>query len=233
MRPASLVTDNASVSVTGVGELERHRVVLPLRPLPTRSRRHRASVHERRRPGRHEGRRQQSHHAAGTTATSDPLKLTAVGRYCWRGFFDSPTQGVPDATDASAGECFEVIPVTPTITTNATAAAEINERDQRHGHVDRHGEQAGDERQPSRDVPVDPRSRDREQRRGRERLDHVQGLQGQRDVRRRIAASPSAHVHGQRRLSARLRPGQLHSGARRARTAGSPRTPATRRTRRA
>ena len=54
-----------------------------------------------------------------TTATSDQLKLTSVGRYCWRGFFDSGTTGVPDATDATAGECFEVIPVTPTLTTTA------------------------------------------------------------------------------------------------------------------
>jgi hypothetical protein len=50
---------------------------------------------------------------------SDSANLTSVGRYCWRGFFDSATQGVDDQTDASEGECFEVLPVTPTLTTTA------------------------------------------------------------------------------------------------------------------
>lgn len=57
--------------------------------------------------------------------TSDSANITEAGRYCWRGFFDSATEGVPDATDASAGECFEVLPVQPEISTVATAAAEI------------------------------------------------------------------------------------------------------------
>ena len=51
--------------------------------------------------------------------TSDASTVTEVGRYCWRGFFDSATQGVPDATDATEGECFDVTPVTPTLTTQA------------------------------------------------------------------------------------------------------------------
>jgi hypothetical protein len=50
---------------------------------------------------------------------SDPAKLTSVGRYCWRGFFDSATEGVDDVTDSTEGECFEVLPVTPTLTTSA------------------------------------------------------------------------------------------------------------------
>jgi hypothetical protein len=45
--------------------------------------------------------------------------LTSVGRYCWRGEFDSATEGVPDAVDARSTECFEVTPVTPTLTTDA------------------------------------------------------------------------------------------------------------------
>jgi len=57
--------------------------------------------------------------------SSDSVNLTEVGRYCWRGFFDSDTNGVDDATDASTGECFEVLPVQPTISTNATAAVKV------------------------------------------------------------------------------------------------------------
>ena len=56
---------------------------------------------------------------------SDPATVTSVGRYCWRGVFTSGTTGVPTQTDATAGECFEVTPVTPIIATNATAAVEI------------------------------------------------------------------------------------------------------------
>jgi hypothetical protein len=50
---------------------------------------------------------------------SDQAHLTSVGRYCWRGFFDSATEGVDDQTDSSTGECFEVLPVTPNLTTSA------------------------------------------------------------------------------------------------------------------
>jgi hypothetical protein len=42
-----------------------------------------------------------------------------VGRYCWRGEFVSDTTGVDDQTDSSEGECFEVLPVQPTLTTSA------------------------------------------------------------------------------------------------------------------
>ncbi len=51
--------------------------------------------------------------------TSDASTVTEVGRYCWRGEFISATDGVPDDTDASEGECFEVTPLTPTLTTSA------------------------------------------------------------------------------------------------------------------
>jgi len=50
---------------------------------------------------------------------SEAATLTSAGRYCWRGFFDSATQGVPDATDSSTGECFTVTPVTPALDTEA------------------------------------------------------------------------------------------------------------------
>ena len=59
---------------------------------------------------------------AAPTATSDVVNLTSVGRYCWRGFFESPTDGVPDATDASTGECFEVKPRQSTLDTQAVAS---------------------------------------------------------------------------------------------------------------
>jgi hypothetical protein len=52
---------------------------------------------------------------------SAPAHLTSVGRYCWRGFFDSATEGVDDQTDSSTGECFEVLPVTPALVTQAGA----------------------------------------------------------------------------------------------------------------
>lgn len=45
--------------------------------------------------------------------------VTSAGRYCWRGVFTSSTTGVPNATDSSATECFEVLPVTPTLSTQA------------------------------------------------------------------------------------------------------------------
>jgi hypothetical protein len=59
---------------------------------------------------------------------SNALTVTSVGRYCWYAFFDSGTDGVPDASDgtiesaAGTGECFEVMPVTPTLDTQAVAS---------------------------------------------------------------------------------------------------------------
>ena len=65
-----------------------------------------------------------------TQATPNPIlsgsaTVTSAGRYCWRGFFDATTAGVPDATDASAGECFIVDPLTPTLTTTATTSVTV------------------------------------------------------------------------------------------------------------
>jgi len=50
---------------------------------------------------------------------SAAAKLTSVGYYCWRGEFISETDGVPGAIDDSTGECFEVLPVEPTLSTTA------------------------------------------------------------------------------------------------------------------
>jgi len=65
---------------------------------------------------------------AVNNATAQPIDsaaatLTSAGRYCWRGEFASATTGVPGDTDASTGECFEVLPVTPALTTQAVASA--------------------------------------------------------------------------------------------------------------
>ena len=54
--------------------------------------------------------------------SSDPVNLTEVGRYCWRGYFDSNTPNLDDAFDSSTGECFEVLPVQPTLDTVAVDA---------------------------------------------------------------------------------------------------------------
>src|SRR6266511_607012 len=56
---------------------------------------------------------------ANGTYHSVAATLTEAGRYCWRGDFTSDTQGVPDAHDSSTTECFEVLPVEPTLTTQA------------------------------------------------------------------------------------------------------------------
>jgi hypothetical protein len=65
---------------------------------------------------------------ANGTYNSDVVKLTsaannstgAPGRYCWRAVFSSTTPGLTaGASDATAGECFYVKPVTPTLTTTA------------------------------------------------------------------------------------------------------------------
>jgi hypothetical protein len=61
----------------------------------------------------------------GNPILSDEATVTAAGDYCWRGEFDSDTEGVPDAVDASDGECFTVTPLTPEISTSATGEVEI------------------------------------------------------------------------------------------------------------
>ncbi len=65
---------------------------------------------------------------ANGTYSSNAVTLTSVGRYCWRSTFTSGTTGVPNASDSTAesasgtGECFEVLPVTPTLDTQAVAS---------------------------------------------------------------------------------------------------------------
>ena len=62
------------------------------------------------------------------TYASGAVTLTSAGRYCWRAEFSSTTQGVPPASDArtesagTTGECFEVLPVRPTLRTSAVAS---------------------------------------------------------------------------------------------------------------
>jgi len=62
------------------------------------------------------------------TGTSDPANLTEVGRYCWRGEFtpseSSANSGVDSDSDASEGECFEVLPVTPNLSTTAWSSGD-------------------------------------------------------------------------------------------------------------
>jgi hypothetical protein len=56
-----------------------------------------------------------------STVVSDAAGLTAAERYCWRGEFSGDAgAGVPGDTDSSAGECFEVTPLQPTLTTDAS-----------------------------------------------------------------------------------------------------------------
>jgi hypothetical protein len=55
--------------------------------------------------------------------SSGQATVTSAGTYCWRGDFtpsaDSASKGVKPGSDGSAGECFTVNPVTPTLTTQA------------------------------------------------------------------------------------------------------------------
>jgi hypothetical protein len=57
-----------------------------------------------------------------TESTVQPIvsaaaSVTLVGRYCWRAEFTSGTDGVPDADDSSATECFTVTAAPTSITT--------------------------------------------------------------------------------------------------------------------
>lgn len=56
----------------------------------------------------------------GQPFVSSAATVTKVGTYCWRGEFASGTTGIPDASDASATECFTVTPVTPAVPTEAS-----------------------------------------------------------------------------------------------------------------
>jgi hypothetical protein len=64
-----------------------------------------------------------------TTTVSASTTVTSVGSYCWRADFTSSTSGVPNATHSGVGdsnECFTVGPVTPTLTTQASATVLLN-----------------------------------------------------------------------------------------------------------
>jgi len=56
---------------------------------------------------------------------SNSAQLTSAGGYCWRGEFTSGTSGVPNATDATLGECFTVNPVVPFVPTQASADVQL------------------------------------------------------------------------------------------------------------
>jgi hypothetical protein len=55
------------------------------------------------------------------TVSSNTATVTAAGDYCWSAHFHSTTDGVPDADDNGANECFTVTPVTPVVDTTAGA----------------------------------------------------------------------------------------------------------------
>jgi hypothetical protein len=57
------------------------------------------------------------------TVVSPTAYVTSAGRYCWRAVYDdgNATNGISGSSDSSAGECFVVNPVTPTLTTSAGA----------------------------------------------------------------------------------------------------------------
>jgi hypothetical protein len=59
------------------------------------------------------------------TVQSPTAYVTSAGRYCWRATFSGDSaNGIPGSSDSSAGECFTVNPVTPTLST--TAGADVN-----------------------------------------------------------------------------------------------------------
>ena len=59
---------------------------------------------------------------SSSTIVSDGAGLTSAERYCWRAEFSGDADlGVPPSSDSSSGECFEVTPITPTLTTLASA----------------------------------------------------------------------------------------------------------------
>ena len=55
-------------------------------------------------------------------ATSDSATISSAGRYCWRSdFVHTSPADLPDGSDHSSGECFEIQPRQPTLSTQATA----------------------------------------------------------------------------------------------------------------
>lgn len=54
------------------------------------------------------------------TVSSPTAYVTSAGRYCWRAEFSGDSaNGIPGSSDSRATECFEVDPVTPTLSTLA------------------------------------------------------------------------------------------------------------------
>lgn len=54
------------------------------------------------------------------TVVSPTAYVTSAGRYCWRAVFTGDAaNSIPGSSDSSAGECFTVTPVTPTLSTTA------------------------------------------------------------------------------------------------------------------
>lgn len=54
------------------------------------------------------------------TVVSPPATVSSAGRYCWRAEYSGDTaKGIPSSSDSSAGECFVVNPVRPTLSTDA------------------------------------------------------------------------------------------------------------------
>jgi hypothetical protein len=62
------------------------------------------------------------------TVASPTAYVTSAGRYCWRGVFSGDSaNGIPGSSDSSAGECFTVNPVTPTLSTSAGADVNLGQ----------------------------------------------------------------------------------------------------------
>lgn len=65
------------------------------------------------------------------TVLSPPAWVTSAGRYCWHSSWSGDANNqIPEATEtpeAAANECFTVNPVTPTLTTNASAGGVLND----------------------------------------------------------------------------------------------------------
>lgn len=60
------------------------------------------------------------------TVVSPTAYVTSAGRYCWRAVFSGDsTNGIPGSNDSSAGECFTVSPVTPSLSTTAGAGGTL------------------------------------------------------------------------------------------------------------
>jgi hypothetical protein len=58
----------------------------------------------------------------GQVVVSDKAGLTAADHYCWRAVFSGDaTAGVPGSSDSAKSECFDVTPLQPALTTQASA----------------------------------------------------------------------------------------------------------------